>query len=159
MSDILTLVERSGGYGIAWFLSDADCYGAYVGETLGHWGPDYTIDGLFKHYIALMKDTSRGVRDPDTAFEEFENGCVDSLAYELVEANPHNFLACRPGEAFIWEDVAKAKEALRALSGTRKKARKLWRAVLEQAESERDYPEWARMALEAGWKPPKGWKP
>lgn len=49
------------------------------------------------------------------------------------------------GKAFVWYSSKAAQSALR-----------LCRAALK---AERELPEWAKAALAAGWKAPKGWKP
>lgn len=39
-----------------------------------------------------------------------------------------------------------------------KQARTALRVIKEALKQERSLPDWAQKALEAGWKPPKGWK-
>ncbi len=46
---------------------------------------------------------------------------------------------------FVFDTATQARTALRIAQGA--------------AQKERPLPEWARTAMEAGWKPPKGWKP
>lgn len=45
---------------------------------------------------------------------------------------------------FYWETEAQARRALRIIK--------------EALKQDRPMPEWAKTALAAGWKPPKGWK-
>lgn len=47
-----------------------------------------------------------------------------------------------------WDSMSSAKKALSAA-----------RAAVKIAASNKPWPEWARQALAAGWKAPKGWKP
>jgi len=49
---------------------------------------------------------------------------------------------------FIFESKSKAKAALTAAN-----------AAIKVQRSEKPWPEWAKTALAAGWKAPKGWKP
>lgn len=49
---------------------------------------------------------------------------------------------------YFWETKAQATTALRAAN-----------AALKVARSKIPLPEWAKRALAAGWKMPKGWKP
>lgn len=77
----------------------------------------------------------------------------------IKEANEHNYVSdkikeqCPPyafdgSGGFMWESKTKAIAALRRS-----------RALLKQFRSDRPWPEWALKATEAGWKPPRGWKP
>jgi len=49
---------------------------------------------------------------------------------------------------YVWETRADATKALRAAN-----------AALKVAQSNVPLPEWAKSALAAGWKMPKGWQP
>lgn len=62
----------------------------------------------------------------------------------VVEVAIHKTGAECDGQGFFWESEAGAKKALRVAK--------------EAIKQDRPLPEWARMALEEGWKPPKGWK-
>lgn len=53
-----------------------------------------------------------------------------------------------PRYGFIFETKSKAKAALTAAN-----------AAIKVQRSEKPWPEWAKTALAAGWKAPKGWKP
>lgn len=51
-------------------------------------------------------------------------------------------------KGFYWESKAHAKRALIAA-----------KAAIKLMRSSIPWPEWAKIALAAGWKPPKGWEP
>lgn len=56
----------------------------------------------------------------------------------------HESGAARDGDGFYWESDKEARVALRQ--------------IREALKQDRPLPEWAKTALAAGWKPPKGWK-
>lgn len=51
-----------------------------------------------------------------------------------------------------------SKSANGAMFDTEKEARNALRIVKEAMKQDRQMPDWAKQALENGWKPPKGWK-
>lgn len=51
-------------------------------------------------------------------------------------------------EGLYWETLSTVKKALAAA-----------KASLKVRQSAKPWPEWAKQALAAGWKPPKGWQP
>lgn len=68
---------------------------------------------------------------------------VASLA--ALAAKPDGVL---PPRGFYWDSRDRAQAALRSVN-----------AALKIAKAATPWPEWAKQALAAGWKQPKGWKP
>ena len=52
------------------------------------------------------------------------------------------------GDGYYWESKSKAQAALRVA-----------KQAVEELSSTTPMPEWAKQALAAGWKAPKGWRP
>jgi hypothetical protein len=84
----------------------------------------------------------------------------DEYEYLAVEIAARNWCA-HPGVAgqvqgkvhgYVFDSEALAKRFLVAMRAAAKVAR-------IEFDSDVEWPEWARAALAAGWKPPKGWKP
>lgn len=65
-------------------------------------------------------------------------------AYQAAKAAP----GCEEGRFLAWESRSQAMAACRAA-----------RAAVKLAASNKPLPEWAKKAIAAGWKAPKGWKP
>jgi hypothetical protein len=84
----------------------------------------------------LGDDATRETPEPPTDREGYETWLAEKLARESG--------AERDVIGFYWETEAKAKKVLSQI-------REGWK-------QDRPLPEWARTALAAGWKPPKGWK-
>lgn len=53
-----------------------------------------------------------------------------------------------PYRGFYWDTRSAAQKALTACN-----------AALRMCRDNKPWPEWAKQALAAGWKPPKGWTP
>jgi hypothetical protein len=70
--------------------------------------------------------------------------------WEIWVANRTAFQSFKDGHSnhdalgFFWESMREANAVLRQIK--------------EALKQERPLPEWAKTALAAGWKPPKGWK-
>ncbi len=69
------------------------------------------------------------------------------VVHETLRDDPDRVETSNFRGDFQWETEAAAKRAL-------KKAE----AALKAAQANKPYPEWAKQALAAGWKPPRGWK-
>lgn len=65
-----------------------------------------------------------------------------STATEALKGQPFD------GVGYYWETRSAVNKALVAV-----------RAALKAKQSTKPYPEWAKQALAAGWKAPKGWQP
>lgn len=82
--------------------------------------------------------------------ERFRVDCSDAekremaIAFRTARAN----WAFLDGEGLYWETEPAARKALKAIKDA-------WRIN----KSERPWPQWAKDALAAGWKAPKGWSP
>ncbi len=122
---------------VAWAYEDDE--GAWVGQEV-----EKTIDQLKAEKADAYKDRNDEGRD------KFEYTSVEIAAKEWAEQNPKGLIQSHGG--FEFENVTTAKRFLAAM-----------RATLKAARSEYDtgapWPEWAKQAHAAGWKPPKGWKP
>lgn len=91
------------------------------------------------------------------------------LGAQLGDAHPHkgadeHDIASRAawgaapaleGAGYFWETKAQATTALRAANAALRAAN----ATVKTAQSSVPLPEWAKQALAAGWKMPRGWKP
>lgn len=130
MNAVLTLVERASGYGVAWFSEYEDCYGDYVGESLGTWGDEFTRDALESHFVGRLLDDSKGTPEPDAVYEDFERSFVDLAAYELVQEDPGLLNASDPGAALIWAHSKDAERARQYLERVRRRARRAWGNVV-----------------------------
>jgi len=89
--------------------------------------------------IGEMQDSDLGDEPEDR--EEWENWVAHKIAAKTAGVLPR-----RDGGAFLWETKRGVEQAL-------KQIKLAWKT---QA---RELPEWAKKALAAGWKAPKGWKP
>lgn len=82
----------------------------------------------------------------------------DGADWEVNEAREHNAISERlksefPPDAVVsqrlyWDSYSQAKKALAI-------AKRIWKELRDG----RPWPDWAKQASAAGWKPPKGWKP
>jgi hypothetical protein len=85
----------------------------------------------------LCQSESDGKGDPPKDRGDWEHWMASKVVREMPSTKYDSFGA-------YWDDFKQAKAAL---------------AVVNEAlKQERPMPEWAKTALEAGWKPPKGWK-
>jgi len=134
------------------FAVSIDRYQAYVawidvdGEEGAHIGQEH------KRPLAELRDAmnvSKNDRASDTARSDFQFYAVEIAAREWVSTHPS---ASRGHDGYEFESEASAKKFCAAM-----------RAALKAADAEYDtgvpWPEWAKQATAAGWKPPKGWKP
>lgn len=127
-------------------------YVSPTGECLGiveDWGRDYQIGwwlGEEEGYGAIVGESKLKTPSKDASDEEKLGFWEVSTAYKAIEpfADSHTIKGIRPG--FSFETKAKAVLALRAAN----------EALLNGGSP---MPTWAVAALEAGWTPPKGWKP
>jgi len=89
--------------------------------------------------IGEMQEKDLGSEPEDR--EEWENWVAHQIA-----AKSDGVLPRRDGGAFTWDTKRGAEQALKQIKLT-------WKTKV------RELPEWAKTALNAGWKAPKGWKP
>lgn len=90
----------------------------------------------------LGQDTTDGVGEADPTWD------VDTWEHWLASRAVLGSTGLQRDDlSFWWETLKGARAAL-----------KLAREALKQPR-DRPMPEWAKTALEAGWKPPKGWRP
>lgn len=85
----------------------------------------------------LCQDNTDGVGDPPKDRNDWEQW-VASHAARASEGVSFDHIGA------LWESEKLARAALRVAK--------------EALKQERPLPDWAQKALEAGWKPPKGWK-
>jgi hypothetical protein len=85
----------------------------------------------------LCQDKEDGTGDPPKERDEWEQWAA-SRAVRGAEGVAFDF------KGAYWESEKLARAALRVAK--------------EALKQERPLPDWAQKALEAGWKPPKGWK-
>ena len=129
-SDFLEVVEfNTDEYRLRWWLPEDDDYGAVVGE---------------------------GGRLPTKkckTIEDIESYTAEAVAFRLLKAKPDSDVFGLDSQGFWWATKPAAASVLRQISSETQTAIKF------ASESKEGWPEWAVTALNAGWKPPKGWKP
>ncbi len=86
----------------------------------------------------LGEDKSEGIGATPAKRDDWELWASNKIAREAK--------AERDGRGFYWESKSEASAVLKAIQ-------------LQFKNADRPLPEWAKLALDAGWKPPKGWKP
>jgi len=132
----LEIVEMSRRSYVAWF--DEDGEGARVGQD---------------HQLSLDKlkesvEEARGARDEE-GLSMFEYFSVEIAAKRWHSQHSGVY---PEDSGYEFESGSACKRFLAAM-----------RAAMKSARSEYDsnvpWPEWAKQAEAAGWKPPKGWKP
>jgi hypothetical protein len=119
-------------------ISEDPRTGYYV---IGWWDEDDGVEGdlLLGHVISVNDNDS-----PEEIGEAKEHNYVsDKLKQQQF---PPDSVDSSGG--FMWESRAQATAALRVA-----------KTLLKQFRSDRPWPAWALRAVEAGWKPPRGWKP
>jgi len=121
---------------VAWCDEDGDGEGAWVGQDKG--------TPVAK--LRTKKDAAYVKRD----LSDFEYFAIEIDAREWVEQNRDLVTATMAGYTF--ESVSVARRFLKEMQASLKAAR-------AQYETGVPWPEWAKTAEAAGWKPPKGWKP
>lgn len=89
----------------------------------------------FNQYCCMRDEEIRCLPDKDSREEAFF--CREAAG-----------LQSRGERTLYWDSEQDAKEALRQLLAR-------WKVFCDGTE----WPQWAKTALEAGWKPPKGWTP
>lgn len=89
--------------------------------------------------IGELRESDLGPEPQDR--EEWENWVAHRIAAESDDV-----LSRQDGEAFLWDSQRAVKAALAQI-------KLAWKTKV------RELPEWAKTALAAGWKAPKGWKP
>lgn len=106
--------------------------------------------GLWRLFWWIAEDDDLGGMlgdgGPDTDGAVRVEGAVDHVT--ALDVAPKTKGVGRDSTGFYWETQPAARKALAQIN-----------AAIKIAESERPWPEWAKQALEAGWKPPSGWKP
>jgi hypothetical protein len=135
----LEIVEMSRRSYVAWFDED-DGEGARVGqESL-----------LSFDQLKAELEECRGVRDEE-GLSMFEYFSVEIAAKNWHAKNMRDDVHPE-GSGYEFDESKTCKKFLAAM-----------KAALKAAQSEYDsnvpWPEWAKQAEAAGWKPPKGWKP
>lgn len=133
MSKIDIFLDRYE-YHIAWV--DEDDEGAWIGQDAAT--PTYALTGKLAE--------AKKKRD----FEEYEYLAVELASREWVGKAGEGVSRANDGYAF--ESMAKTKKFLIAMRAAMKVAR-------SEFETGIPWPDWAKQAKAAGWKPPKGWKP
>lgn len=87
-----------------------------------------------------------GVREDEP---KTPNDAVEQADYfaaiRAAKASPN---VLRDSLGFYWESRSEAEAA-----------RRLCNVEIKVAQSDKPWPDWAKQALNAGWKAPKGWKP
>lgn len=93
-------------------------------------------------------------RRDDDGWSEFEYLAVEIAAKELAKKEKDSDIFLRRGVSggYEFESMAAAKRFLAAMKSAVKAAR-------HEYDTGIAWPEWARQAHAAGWKPPKNWKP
>ena len=106
---------------------------------------DQNRDGrwLIGWYLAEDEDIGMylGEGHPHSADSKDEHDIASRAAFEAGPCTTYS-------DSYRWESRADAHRALRAAN-----------AALTDARSKVPLPDWAKQALAAGWKMPKGWKP
>ena len=132
MADQLVVIEARGedGFILAWSLDDGDEIGGFIGDE------NPSSEAILSN-LGAAKKSGR------------EDDVIHWLAYQ----------ACRslPESSGVWHDSA---------NGFVFPEKKLASSVLRQIKVElqawrsgKPWPEWAKTAAAAGWKPPKNWHP
>ena len=106
---------------------------------------DQDRDGrwLIGWYLAEDEDIGAclGEGHPHSTDSKDENDIASRAAFEAGPCTVYS-------DGYRWESRADVHRALRAAN-----------AALADARSKVPLPDWAKQALAAGWKMPKGWKP
>ena len=84
-----------------------------------------------------------GSKDPDERLWFL----AERLCQEEARLHPDELVQYR-ARGYTWDSRARAALMLKRI-----------KAQFQAQESGRPLPEWAKTAMAAGWKPPKGWKP
>lgn len=109
---------------------------------------DEDRSGLWKivWYLAECGDYDYGAylgdAHPHSSDSKDDHDIASRAAFDAVAPYSHNHVG------YCWETRADAQKALRAA-----------KTALLDAYSKTPLPDWAKQALAAGWKMPKGWKP
>lgn len=114
------------------------------------------IDVYRDHYsygLAWFDEDGEGLRfGEDAEVEQLSRPPADRELAEHWHAYEaaRKIAGCNPTQrgALLWESMAQATAARAAA-----------RAAVKVAASEVPWPEWAKLALAAGWKAPRGWNP
>lgn len=138
----LDIFDERYVYYVAW-CDDVDGEGGRVGQD------HEKSEKELREHLANAKDDRS-----ESGFDRFEYLSVEIAAKSWVKAargaDKENTRAGKFGIEF--DSLSTAKRFLAAM-----------RAAVKAAKSEYDtgvpWPEWAKLASAAGWKPPKGWKP
>jgi hypothetical protein len=125
---------------VAWFDED-DGEGARVGQD-----SETPINKL-----VAEQAKARGVRDEE-GFAMFEYYSVEIAARKWVAEHGKHVAKIRSTYGYEFEAPAWARKFRAAMNAALKSAR-------SEYDSNVPWPEWAKQAEAAGWKPPKGWKP
>ena len=141
MPSTLVISEDHYVFHVEWDL-DGDP-GAWVGQDASS-----SLESL-KTQAAKAKQR----RDED-GWSEFEYLAVEIAAKEWAteKKNRDVFLRRGIGGGYEFESMSAAKRFLAAMKSAAKAAR-------HEYDTGVPWPEWAKQAQAAGWKPPKNWKP
>lgn len=136
MSKKIDIFQDRYEYHVSWLDEEAGDEGAWIGQDAN------TSLASLQAKLATAKQK----RD----YDDYEYLAVEIAAQKWVEASPDG--VSRHGHGFEFETVTKAKQFLAAMRAEMKAAKAEFTTGVP-------WPEWAKQAKAAGWKPPKGWKP
>lgn len=129
--EIVDVPRAAGMYGLAWYADGEE--GARLGQ-----------EGTAGESLEVLIKRAKKERN----FEDYEFLCVE----KEMQAWALRLGATQHAGAWLYEGLTVATRA-RGIANTARKAAKA------SFDSDVPMPEWAKKALEAGWKMPKGWKP
>lgn len=140
MDDYLDIFEYKGYFYVAW----ADAYDGGPGAWLGQ--------EKSAHLTELHAKKARSLEAKD--WSEFSYLTLELATREMVESSVFKGDVMTSNSAgYLFEKESDAKKLKAAMNRVLKLAKQ------EFDGKEVTLPEWAKTALAAGWKMPKGWKP
>lgn len=133
----LDIFQERYEYHVSWFDEDAGDEGAWIGQ-------DHRLPlSVLEQKLA----TAKAARD----FDNYEYLSLEITARSWVKLDGGTDVTAA-AHGYQFETSSKAKKFLTAMRAALKTAK-------VEFESNVPWPEWAKLASAAGWKPPKGWKP
>jgi len=126
------------GYSVAWFEDGEE--GALIGQE----------SGVASMTLDQRRAAARKNREP-AGLSDFEYLSLEIAAREWLFAHPQVEHSVASG-GYVFDAESSAKRFLAAMKVEMKAARVAYDTGVE-------WPDWAKAASAAGWKPPKGWKP
>lgn len=126
-------------YHVSWIDDDGE-EGAWIGQDAA----------LSVHALKAQAQKAK-LKRSDDGWSEFEYTAVELAAKEWAKRNP-GIAFERPAAGYEFESHADAKRFLADMRSAAKAAR-------SEYDTGVPWPEWAKQAQAAGWKPPKNWKP